>query len=535
MSNFFSAALEAWRAELGPSEVLTDSEAAERYGICTTPLQRRIAGALIPSDTAQVSTLVRIAAQHKIPLYPISTGRNWGYGSANPTQDNCVVVDLSRMDRILDMDRELGVVTVQPGVTQGQLSRYLQDNDLSFLVPVTGAGPDCSLVGNALERGYGITPIADHFAAVTSLEAVLADGSLYRSALSEMGGGRIDKSYKWSVGPYLDGLFAQGNMGIVTQMSLALARRPERIEAFFFSTRDAERLPQLVEAVREVLAELPGITGSINLMNRHRVLAMTCPYPHDRVGAQGVLPPEVVAALGAEHRIMPWTGAGALYGRKEVVAAARRVLRKILRPTVDRLLFLDAGRLRQLRTLSRWLPAGGRAQRMLHTAEAALELMEGKPSQVALPLAYWRSGVRPTTIKIDPARDGCGLIWYPPLVPMTGAEVNEYVAMVEAICTAHGIEPLITLTSQSERCFDSSVPLLFDKTDPAATERALACYAALFEAGKQRGFLPYRLGVHAMESFTHSGTPFWKLAATVKSAVDPDGIIAPGRYSPPRD
>ena len=89
----------------------------------------------------------------------------------------------------------------EPGVTQQKLSDYLAAKGLQFLVPVTGAGPDCSLIGNALERGYGITPHADHFGAVTALEAVLPDGRLYRSALSELGGGAVDRAYKWGMGP----------------------------------------------------------------------------------------------------------------------------------------------------------------------------------------------------------------------------------------------------------------------------------------------------------------------------------------------
>ena len=79
-----------------------------------------------------------------------------------------------------------------------------------------------------LERGYGITPYADHFAAVTALEAVLPDGRIYRSALSELGGATVDRAYKWGIGPYIDGLFAQGNFAVVTNMTIALAPRPVR-------------------------------------------------------------------------------------------------------------------------------------------------------------------------------------------------------------------------------------------------------------------------------------------------------------------
>ena len=74
---------------------------------------------------------------------------------------------------------------------------------------MTGAGPTCSLVGNALERGYGITPYTDHFAAVTDIEAVLPDGSVYRTALREIAGDELARLFKWGIGPHTAGLFAQ--------------------------------------------------------------------------------------------------------------------------------------------------------------------------------------------------------------------------------------------------------------------------------------------------------------------------------------
>jgi hypothetical protein len=54
------------------------------------------------------------------------------------------------------------VVTLEPGVTQARLHEFLCDGKYPYLVPVTGAGPNCSIVGNAIERGYGITPWVDH-------------------------------------------------------------------------------------------------------------------------------------------------------------------------------------------------------------------------------------------------------------------------------------------------------------------------------------------------------------------------------------
>ena len=528
-----SAALAEWRGCLGERRVVAGTAAQERYGICTTAVEREIAAALQPASVEEIPPLLGIARRHGIPLYPISTGHNWGYGTSLPVIDGCVVLDLSGLNRIVELNPLLGVVTVEPGVTQQNLFDHLERERLPFLVPTTGAGPDCSIVGNALERGYGITPYADHFGAVTAVEAILPDGRVYRSALTEMGGLEVDQAFKWGIGPYLDGLFAQGNFGIVTRMTIALAPRPERITAFLFAFED-DGVEAAVAGVQQVLRRLGGIAGSINLMNARRVLAMMGPNPESLTGSDGILPAEVIATMARRSGVGAWTGFGALYGTAGVVKAAQRVVRTILKPATSRLNFITpsmASRLSRVLNQVAWLRDGGLARKS-RTLAASLQLVAGRPSQVALPLAYLKSSERPDpTAKLDPARDGCGLIWYPPLVPMMPERVTRYAAMVERICSAHGIEPLITLTSLSDRCFDSSIPLVFKRSDEKAVERAQSCYLALLEAGRQEGFIPYRLGVQAMHQLTSSNGTFWDVASKLKFALDPEGIIAPGRYS----
>jgi 4-cresol dehydrogenase (hydroxylating) len=272
------------------------------------------------------------------------------------------------------------------------------------------------------------------------------------------------------------------------------------------------------------------VTSSINLTNARRMLAMIVPYPTSRVGRDGILLPEVAAELAARNRVMSWTGLGALYDKAEVVRAARRVVRDILKPAVSLLGFLTPQTASRVNGVLGSIPhvRDGRARAL----DAALQIISGRPSQVALALTYWRSSLGPSPHrKMDPARDGCGLIWYSPLVPMKPDDARRYVNIVNEICAAHGIEPLITLTSLSDRCFDSSVPLLFDRRDANQTERAQSCYRALLAAGRREGFLPYRISNHAMDWITRSDASSWELVSALKTAIDPLGIIAPGRYA----
>jgi 4-cresol dehydrogenase (hydroxylating) len=527
------SALHEWRQTLGTDRVRTDAVSLQRYSECTTPVNIKIPAALTPECVDHVVSILKIANRHRTPLYPISTGNNWGYGSANPVRDGCVIVDLSRMNNIHTVDTELGLVTVEPGVTQGQLQQYLKDKNLPFFVPTTGAGPNCSLIGNTLERGYGITPQSDHFTAAMWLETVLPNGDVYRGALTELGGAIVDQTYKWGLGPYIDGIFTQGNYGVVTKMTIALARRQAYMQGFFFGVPD-DRLESAVQSIRDILGSLNGITSSINLMNTRRILAMLEPYPPEQLNKKIAIPEDAIQKIARRHRLTDWTGIGAIYGDKTIVRAASAVIRSRLRPPAHRLWFIRPKLVHTLKKLQRYTPwtLGDDAQSFINRLSDSMQILDGTPSEVALRLAYWKFGSIPEPGQaLNPARDGCGLMWYAPLVPMKGAAVRRYVDMVKSVCQAYEMDPLITMTSLSDRCFDSTVPLLYDKNDPTDVERARECFYALFNAGREQGVLPYRLGIHSMHLLTHESTVFSQLSSQIKNALDPNHIIAPGRYS----
>src|SRR5262245_24076721 len=110
-------ALPEWSAILPPDSVLTGASISRYQENCLS-LSRDIPAVLLPRSEEDVARIVEIANRYRIPLYTVSTGHNWGYGSALPVQDLSVIVDLSGMNRILEMDEELGLVTLEPGVTQ---------------------------------------------------------------------------------------------------------------------------------------------------------------------------------------------------------------------------------------------------------------------------------------------------------------------------------------------------------------------------------------------------------------------------------
>ncbi len=526
------SAIEQWQNLLGPAQVLTGAAVQTAYGADASGHERRIPAALRINDSALLPDVMRIANAQRVAVYPISTGKNWGYGTALPARDDCVIIDLGNLQKIVHFDAELGVVTLEPGVTQGMLADFLDAGHHPFLVPVTGAGPSCSILANALERGYGVTPYVDHFGAVTDIEAVLADGSLYRTALREAGGEELARLFKWGIGPYSTGLFTQSGFGIVTRMSLVLARRPECVKVCLFSLKDDALLEPAVLCIRSIMSRLAGTVGGINLMNQHRVLSMAAPFPFDRVASGGLMPPEVLRAMGKQYQVFPWTGFGTLYGTKRMVAAAQKEIRSALGDIACRMMFLTPQRAQQLAGLAKFLPGkfGRGIQGMTATLAKSLELVAGRPNETAMPLAYWRNPKPQVGNWKDPSADGSGLMWYAPLVPMRPADVRAYVNMVKDITPRYGLEPLITFTTLSDRLFDSTVPLVFERDNPQAVIAAAACYKELLHTGRDKGWFPYRVGINTMPTLVELQTNARTFHDRLRRDLDPNDVLGPGRY-----
>jgi len=510
---FIEKALKEWKLLLGDRAVLTDLSELERYKANTISIERIIPAVIKVRDFRKISTILKIANQYKIPLYPISTGKNWGYGSANPVNDNCVVLDLSELTKILDFNEELGYVTLEPGVTQAMLYDYLQKNQLDFLVPTTGAGPSCSILGNAVERGYGITPFADHFSSLISLEAVLPNGSVYQSPLNQFGAYNVSNLHKWGVGPYMDGIFTQSNFGIVTKITIALAKRKEALEIFRVSIDTKEKLEEIIPLVRELKQNLGDVLGGINLMNAERM-----------------------GGMFSDKDFPLWTSVGALYGSSGLVKEAKKIVRKKLKSLNLSVTFVNQHKINSLKKAQKILPNfllkhfTGIAEQ-IYATQQLFDVLNGIPSQIALPLAYLKSKHTPDINgEMNPALDGCGLIWFSPLVPIRAEIVTIYIKNVYEICQRHQIDPLVTLTTVSNVCFDSTIPILFDKENGQA--QAKKCYQELMQMAHDIGIMPYRINVDSMKIYQENQhLTSVQLIHQIKQVLDPNNILAPGRYN----
>ncbi|BCS32013.1 4-cresol dehydrogenase [Luteitalea sp. TBR-22] len=518
-----------FRAIVGPDNVVAEGDETRAASTATFATTARVPLIVRPGSRDEVQACVRAAMAHGLALYPISSGLNWGYGSRVPASDGNVLLDLRRMQRIVDFSETLGYVTLEPGVTQQQLFRFLQDSGSRLWMDATGTSPSASLIGNVMERGFGHTPYGDHFAHVCAIEAVLGDGSVVDTGFARFGATPNAPIYRWGQGPVLDGLFTQSNLGIVTRMTIWLMPAPECFEAYFFRLPRPGDLGRAIDALRPL--KLSGtLRSAVHIGNDYKVLNGLGQYPWSEMQGRTPIMPRDMEAFRQRLRIGLWNGSGGLYGTRAQVREARRLVRRHLSGIADRLEFLDDRRLALARRFAGlWgRVTGWDLSATLTMLGPVYGLMRGVPTDHPLASAYWRKRTPPPA-QMDPDRDRCGLLWCAPVAPMEGGHAERLVAIASDVLLSYGFEPLISITLVTERAITCVVSISFDRDVPGEDARALSCYHALFDALHDAGYHAYRLGLPAMpREAAHDSARH--LLDTLKRACDPHDVIAPGRY-----
>lgn len=119
---------------------------------------------------SEVQAVVGLANRYSVPLWPISRGKNNGYGGPACRVRGSIVVDLNRMKKIIEVNEDSCYALLEPGVSFFDLYDYCKERQLKVYpsVPSLGWG---SVLGNTLDRGWGYTPLGEHCAAQCGLEA----------------------------------------------------------------------------------------------------------------------------------------------------------------------------------------------------------------------------------------------------------------------------------------------------------------------------------------------------------------------------
>lgn len=526
-------AVAAWRETLGPGRVLDDAGVLDRYARSTQREGTRPCCVVYPESTQDVQAAVRIASEHGVVVYPVSRGHNWGYGDACAPTAGAAILDLSRMNRIVSVDSELAYCVIEPGVSQKQLYDYLHGNDTGLWMDCTAAGPDTSIVGNALERGIGHTRYGDHVRTCCGMEVVLADGRVLNTGFGHFPNAQATHLYPYGLGPQLDGLFFQSNFGIVTKFGLWLMPAPEAFTFYYVQADRHEDMPYIVDAMRRL--KLEGVINTaVHIGNDFRVWGGTGRFPWHRTGGEAPIPPDVREQLRRETGVRAWQASGSFTGTAGHVRASKAALRKALGNRC-RVVFVDDRKLARGESLANVLNTfgfGSVLREKMRGLRPNYELLKGNPVLQTLLSAQWRLR-RPPEGPGNPLDSGCGAYWVSPVVPMTGGHAERFYSRADAIMSRHGFDTNVSLILVNERALVCTVSVAFDKSVNGEPEQAEVCYQELMDTFLEEGYVIYRCGIQGMPKIRAHESVFWDVTAQLKAAIDPRDIIARGRYVPP--
>jgi (+)-pinoresinol hydroxylase len=512
-ASVFADALRQFRDVVG-REWVFEGEDLALYRDAYSPLwgepEEKVASAAVaPDQVEQVQKIVRIANAHKIPLYTISTGRNLAYGGSAPVYSGSVILDLKRMNRILEVNERNAYALVEPGVSYFDLYRYIRERKLKLWIdcPDPGWG---SPLGNALDHGAGYTPLPfrDHFDAHCGMEVVLANGEILRTGMGALPGAQTWQQFRYGMGPFVDGLFSQSNFGIVTKMGFWLYPQPE---AFKAGTIKAQRHDDIMPFV-DTLASLM-YSGIVNC--HIGIVSPVFNGPPDAARERLLSKADGASALEWDQYAQAngrhfWEAGVYFYGAPQVIDAHWAYVKERF-SVISGVQFEDG--------LSYTFPL---------TDEQITKV--GERARLGIPSLGIYAGLLP-----DPGESpSTGHMDLSPVLPMTGEAVLEAIKVFQRAFREWGVSPKYGI-AQSFHWRSFILFYGFPVThDVEANQRIRATYERMIKLAADHGWGVYRTHAAFMDvavgTYSYNNHALLRFHETLKDALDPNGILSAGRY-----
>ncbi len=431
---------------------------------------------VMPGSVDQIQSIIRFSNQERIPVTAYLAGGNIG-GLAIPLKGG-IIIDLKRMNRIVEINETDMYAMVEAGVTFGQLKGYLEKHHPGLMYTYAFSPPATGVVTNSLLQGldnlsfrYGA---ASHW--VTGLEVVLPTGELVK-----IGSCAVSKSWQ-SVSPFpeMTGLFLgwQGTTGIITKMAVSLWPKPRYATSLTILCMDME-----------------GAHKTLKALARTRI-------PDDLIGTSFAL--SKVSSLAMEHKKAPiYPAQPRMPGDPEFIVTAEISghSEKELDARVE-IIFEVAGS--ELRDAN------------ISGPQAAPSTTAAFPMQ-ALPVL---SG-------------GGGLMWVGAYGP-----ISRWLETAKRGCELqdkHGITRSCYTRVMNEGHFVGLRWMLpYDKEDAETVRRIKLLCDDQLDLVLETGYIPYKTPVWAVRRLEKLAGPEWvNLHRRIKALLDPQNILNPGRWGAP--
>ncbi|MHC1592008.1 MAG: FAD-binding oxidoreductase [Candidatus Helarchaeales archaeon] len=453
-----------------------------------------------PRNVEEVRQVLMICNEHKIPVTPMAGGLSGGF--ALPLLENGgVLLECSRMNKIIEVNTDARYVIVEPGVRAGEIWAYFKKFYPDWAPPIAdGAPPAATIMGDAIERGFSLVtsrfgPQAD---LVMGMEVVLPTGDVLRTG--SWGLGEVDEKYqgtkkdghampyyKYGLGPDLHSLFfgSQGAMGVVTKAALKIVPHChfKTVKAYGFENWVDSQDATLMASKLEM-----GIADHFVMVQGGNWWLVPTRFQKDKIPKTY----DYWKKLGIPEYFMNF----------EIWAHSQEELDFVCKK-------LDEIILEKFAPMAK----GKVTEWKLHPIQIASRTK--KPNKIAIPYGQWEQGFLFIT-------------WYTPW--KDAAECMEiYCAKMEE----YGFPPVMWYAS-IDHCREAIImPIFcFDSRKVEDFERIEACEKDCTEIFLKKGWVNYRPNptIHAPMSYSKAPTAY-KLLKACKQILDPNMIMHPGRLA----
>jgi 4-cresol dehydrogenase (hydroxylating) flavoprotein subunit len=501
-----SAALDGFVAAVGSAAVLTsEAELAEfRDPFAYATWDDYTASAVVmPTTVEEIQAILRVANEHKVPLWTHGQGRNNGYGGPAPRVRGSVIVSLRNMNRVLEIDEECAYAVVEPGVRWFDLYDAIKAGGHKLWLSIADLGWG-SVIGNTLDHGVTYLPYGQDMAAQCGMEVVLANGDVLRTGMGAMPGNKAWHLYKRGLGPTPDQLFMQSNYGIVTKMGVWLMPQPQTYMPFWVRVWKDDDFAPMADTLRTLLLDrtIEGVPSMYNTLCLGSVLSSRSQW----YDGEGPIPDETIDHIARELEIGRWIIRSALWGDEAVVdhnfAKIKRAFEQI--PGAD-----VWGTKHDPET----------AATLEHPADL---IQAGVPNLGWNNMTAWYGG-----------EEG-GHIGFSPIVPLTGTDAIAVRDLLRGIIEQQaGLDYIAANLAVSARSFAHITMVLFDTKNEEQARRAYDTARLLVREAAKQGYGEYRAHLDFMdiaaEQFSFNDHAYRRFTETIKDALDPNGILSPGK------
>ena len=487
------------------------------------PDERVASAAVAPANVEEVQKVVRIANEHRIPIYPISTGRNLGYGGSAPVLSGSVVLDLKRMNRVLDVNERNATCLVEPGVSYFDLYRHIQDRGLKLWVDVPDPGWG-SPIGNSLDHGggYTMTQFRNHFDAHCGMEVVLPDGELLRTGMGALPDAKTWQDYKFGIGPVIDGLFSQSNFGVVTKMGFWLMPQPDAYLTGSLTVANYEDLIPLIDILTYlensgVCNGMPGLGSPLlNGANIAKDPELAAIRRKPGGGTQAEL-----EAYARKKGTPFWSAELKFYGPEKAI-------RELWNFSKEKFSVIKGVQFQEGQLFKLPLTPEQLASKAVHRTEGG---QAGLPEFGVPSLEMFSIGAR-SPANPEPR---WGHAWFSPIIPRTGEAILEANRVFADAAREIGM-PYDGFSMPSTYWARSFIFLFgFPVTnDPKENAKMRGYFRQIVKIGAEHGWGEYRtipaMYDTVMSTYSFNNHALGRFHETLKDAIDPNGIISAGRY-----